>query len=127
MVLLQAMWFFKYIRDLAAASEDVRSGELHISRAYRLNDSEDLTMATMLGLALEAKEKFQQRRQQQQVPPGQQTACWLPERVIEASVAQAGGQAVTQQWPVVRFLGAGVQGRAPWLLQTASVMQAGPV
>lgn len=93
---VQAFWFFKYERDTSAAEDAAESGILHVSDGLRLNIPEDMAMATLLGLAIEAKEEYLIAQQQQPQRP-----------VVRAESPQESGEQLTMEWPAGQCLGIG--------------------
>ena len=94
---VQAFWFFRYERDPAAKEDAAEGGTLHVSDGLRLRAPDDLAMATLLGVALEAQHGLVQQQQRQPRQSAQ----------IHAIVRQADGQQVPMQWPSGRCLGMG--------------------
>lgn len=92
---MQAFWFVRYERDFSAAEDAPESGVLHVSDGLRLESSEDKAMATLLGLAIKARDEYLQQQQQQQQP------------IIRAAVPQEAGKQVTEAWPAGQCLGYG--------------------
>lgn len=91
---MQAFWFVKYERDTSAAEDAAESGVLHVSDGLRLESPEDKAMATLLGLAIKARDEYLQQQQQQQP-------------IIRHAVPQEAGKQVPVAWPAGQCLGYG--------------------